>query len=102
VSAADEILSTFEQAATEYQHRADLEAKAQRADDLSRENLMLRVGVPDDGVGRMFAEHYSGPLDESEVRMAWAELIGDPSFLTRAERLQYDIRRARAAREETP
>lgn len=48
---------------------------AREAEELRRENAMLRAGVPTDTpLGAMFARAYDGKLDVDAVKAAWAEV----------------------------
>ena len=71
----------------EVDRRRDLEAKAQRADELELRLVATRAGLPDLPVVDVFLGQYSGNRTEEALRVAWARHVGDDSGLTPRERL---------------
>jgi hypothetical protein len=54
--------------------------RAARADQLERENAMLRAGVdPNHPAAEVFTNGYTGKLDVEDVKEAWAKIAGQPA-----------------------
>ena len=62
----------------------DLREKAKRLTDveraheaLLRENMMLKAGVPDTAIGKLFVKSYDGELDVEAVKAEWSSLSAE-------------------------
>lgn len=93
MSAEAEFLAAYAETATS-RERERAESATERATTAERELAFTRAGVPDNPMGRLLRESYTGKPDESEIRLAWAYLREDTSDLTDTEKFVYETRLA--------
>lgn len=93
MSAEAEFLAAYAESVTG-RERTRAESATTRADAAERALAFERAGVPDNPMGRLFERSYTGPVDESEVRLAWAFLREDDSDLDDTEKFVYQARLA--------
>jgi hypothetical protein len=64
--------------AAELEAAIEKERLAREAPALERRLAFVEAGIPlDKPYGRLFAEHYDGPLDPDEVTVAWFRTMTD-------------------------
>lgn len=77
----------LEQAQAQHRERRRLEKRALDADRLELELAAERAGLPPVKLRAVFLERYDGPPSPDRMRLAWADLIGDYSWLSPSERV---------------
>lgn len=89
-------LKRAEKDAKQWRQAAE-EAKESTAqvEALRKETAMLRAGVPDTKVGKMFAQSYNGEATPEAIKAAWAELASELASNTPPPSEQQDDDRRR-------
>lgn len=94
MSAAEEFLAAYGEETAE-RERARADDATARAATAERALAFERAGVPvDRPMGALFERQYTGPVDESEIRLGWAYVTERPDELSDQERFVYEARLA--------